>query len=1229
MSEGRQASRRASPGPESILRGRFRIERTLGEGGFGSVFEAYDLLRGVSVALKTVHSTEHLLRLKREFRSLAELEHRNLIELFELHGEGSEWFFTMELVKGPSLREHLEMVAPHRSGVVTLTQTISQQSQTPPTPLGSRRAWSEAIIDSSGERSPANVEKLRSALAQIASGLSYLHAAGKLHLDVKPSNVLVSEDARVVLADFGLARDRTDPTEPPPSPDEIVLFGTPLYMAPEQAIGAPLSPAADAYSLGVLLYEALTGQVPFNGTTSIVLAAKQLRPIAVRSLHADAPEDLATLCDALLAPQPEERATIERVLEVVGERSAYEVQPERLELVGREREHGALRAMLAQIAAHPQPLLAVIDAPSGGGKSALVRAFCEAVRSEKTTVLTARCRVDEWVEFEAVDAIVDQLSALSGAVAPELGLLFATVASSHEPVVVADRAEARRLGFRAFRSALRRVSERAPVVLWIDDAQWGSVDSGAILAEALRGPEAPAVLLVCTMRTGASAPMIERIVQESGVEQRTITLSPLDDQSASALIDQCASEISAEQRQAIVASAKGNPFFLTELAARTTPGSATDVDADVRARIERLSDSARRVLAAVSLAGRPMARGAIAQIAMIDGERELRAINELRAGRFVTVFRRDGVEQLDVWHDRVRDNALATMPTGAARVLHWQIAQFLIAQRESDALAIAHHLDCSDHRAEAARWAIRAANRAAEHGAFDAAARAFERALALEEPVGEARSALLATIAEHWALAGRAELAANAFELAALDAAPSKALALRERAASLLLGAGHIERGLTMMRAVLGAVGERLPRSRVEVLARLGVARAKLLARGLRFDRRNEGRSAPRELVRIDALHSVAAGLSLVDTVAGAYFSSVHLLEALRAGEPRRIAIALSTEQCFLAGRGGLFAERDERAVGELLARLADELDEPDIHARVHFARGTAAFLRASFDTAIAELTAALAHWKAVANVEHERSTCEHFILAARTWIGQHAIVEAQLPEVLQRARDAGDLYAETTIETAIGHIPWLVRAQPDRARALLDRSIARWSSDGFFVQHYDELVASVDVDLYRDHGCGERALVRLQRGWSGIERSLLRNVQVIRVESDYARGRAIIAALCGATPPNRPSLMRELSSIHRAMLRGETPWAIGLAHCVGAALAMEAGERRRAISALDRATGALAVANIQGYRAAALLYRATLTNERARAEQARDELRAQGVREPDRFALAFVPGRR
>src|SRR5205807_2262872 len=139
-------------------------------------------------------------------------------------------------------------------------------------------------------------------------GVNFLHAAGRLHRDIKPGNVLVGREGRVVLLDFGLAAE-LDRTGHHLSLQPRIL-GTIAYMAPEQAACLPVCPASDWYAVGAMLYEALTGRPPFVGAPmEILLRKQQLDARPPRDLAPDAPEDLALLCEALLRRDPAGRPT--------------------------------------------------------------------------------------------------------------------------------------------------------------------------------------------------------------------------------------------------------------------------------------------------------------------------------------------------------------------------------------------------------------------------------------------------------------------------------------------------------------------------------------------------------------------------------------------------------------------------------------------------------------------------------------------------------------------------------------------------------------------------------------------------------------------------------------------------------------------------------------------------------------------------------------------------------
>ena len=253
--------------PQFPRTSRFERVSLLGRGANGVVFRALDRETGQEVALKSLSSpgAEQAYRLKAEFRSLARITHQNLVQLEELFVSGGDCFFTMELLHGGTLADFVAAI----DGV-------------PRPPL-----WSEAAL-----------ARLRGVTLQLVSGIAALHGAGKLHRDIKPTNIMVTDEGRAVLVDFGLCAelrlmDRA----------RHHLAGTLLYMAPEQAWGKPLTPAADWYALGAVLYEALVGRRPFEGAGSRLLVEKE-KPTEVPADHAG---PLAELAAALLHPDPARR----------------------------------------------------------------------------------------------------------------------------------------------------------------------------------------------------------------------------------------------------------------------------------------------------------------------------------------------------------------------------------------------------------------------------------------------------------------------------------------------------------------------------------------------------------------------------------------------------------------------------------------------------------------------------------------------------------------------------------------------------------------------------------------------------------------------------------------------------------------------------------------------------------------------------------------------------------
>ena len=351
---------------------RFRLVRFIGRGGMGVVYEAFDEVNGIPVAVKLlpIVSPDLLLRFKREFRTVADVRHPNLVRLGELVSDGSQWFFTMELVNGIDLATYVRGADPARlAGAKAAGPGAGVPRSGPTLPGGPARDLDGTI--GVGYRE----DRLRLTLAQLARALAALHAAGCVHRDVKPTNVLVTPEGRAVLLDFGLVRESSTETT-------FTGAGTPEYMAPEQVAQAAVTGAADWYALGVILFELLTGQLPFRGLSHEILYRKQYgRPPKVAEIAREAPADLAALCDGLLEPDPQLRWSVARVLEVLAGPPPARTSPRSVSRSESSASRPTKRP--AKLAAKRGPSL---SAPAGGAS-----AGAETASTSSTRATDQRC----------------------------------------------------------------------------------------------------------------------------------------------------------------------------------------------------------------------------------------------------------------------------------------------------------------------------------------------------------------------------------------------------------------------------------------------------------------------------------------------------------------------------------------------------------------------------------------------------------------------------------------------------------------------------------------------------------------------------------------------------------------------------------------------------------------------------------------------------------------------
>jgi serine/threonine protein kinase len=761
---------------------RFAVRRRLGKGGFGVVYEAFDHRRNAPVALKTLlrFDSSALLRFKKEFRAMADISHPNLISLYDLVAEGDKWFFTMELIDGRNLLEYVRGIAADSDSRPTMDSSIRptldesspefpSTGMTPRKSSGTRTPGEAATPAPTAANVVLDIDRLRASFAQLAEGVCVLHEAGMLHRDLKPSNVLVTREGRVVLLDFGLVAN-LDVTEMSTS---INIVGTPQYMSPEQSSGHPVTEATDWYSVGIMLYEAITGMPPFAGRFQEMLEKKRFAaPTPPGELVAGLPEDLNALCCELLHREPAARPRGREVARRLGHglvvvRPAEPAPSAKGSLfMGREQHLAALEDAF-QASMQDKSVTVHVHGKSGAGKTSLVHRFLRdlRLREKELVLLTGRCYEQESVPYKALDSVIDDLSVHlkrlppleAGRLMPRdvlaLARLFpvlreveAVATTRHKAAEIPNTQELRRRAAAALREILTRMADQGPLVLFIDDLQWGDLDSGVLLNELLRPPDAPSLLLLVTYRSeeATSSPLVQMLLKSraSGAataEVRELEVAELTSQQAQELAAALLGKhraASGTRAETIARESGGNPFFLKELARHSAAGGEagageTTLEELLRSRYARLPEEARTLLEVIAVAGQPMEIGVASRACGLVAE-EHPAVDLLRGNRLVrtrtTVERRE----IEVYHDRIRQTLVKQLSAETLTAHHHRLAWALKSSGRADPEMLAVHFKGAGDIERAFPYAKLAAGQAAEALAFDRAARLYRLALELQ-----------------------------------------------------------------------------------------------------------------------------------------------------------------------------------------------------------------------------------------------------------------------------------------------------------------------------------------------------------------------------------------------------------------------------------------------------------------------------------------------------------------
>lgn len=1235
-------SRRRRPALDFVGTTRFEIIRHLGTGGMGSVYEALDCELDAPVALKRLDrlEPERLIRFKREFREFQNLSHPNLVRLRELFSDGSEWFFSMELLDGV---DFLEYVRP--SVNVDMIRSLADTETETQTATPTARTITEAqprhhTRPARFVRGPLDEERLRRALPQLVLGIMALHDAGKLHCDIKPSNVLVTREGRVVVLDYGVAVDLHDSKREG-------LLGTVAYMAPEQAAGQTTGPAADWYAVGVVLYETLTGRRPHEGTTLEILDAKQAGDgPSPRELAPAAPDDLCSLCEELMLLDPDMRPSGAQVLARLGaEPSSRHRRPRSPGFVGRNAQLAALEAAYRQSRERAQ--LVVVYGESGVGKSAVVRHFIEELRRDEphAVALTGTCYERESVPYKAFDGVIDALGeyfdrlgvadalqllpdniALVAHAFPVLWGSSAVQAATASTAMVRpmDPREQRNRLFAAVRDALRRVGEVAPLVVAIDDLQWADADSRALLSELLAEPAAPRMLLVATVRTDSAADgSLERL--QLGDFARGAARLPIErmlpDEArdlAARLVRESGGGRSELDPDLIARAADGHPLFLDALVRHAASGGNSSpprisLDDVLWARIAPLPSDARRVLELVAVASGRIAQEAVGVAASLPFSVLSDHVALLRTSHLLATSGDRPRDQVAPYHDQIRRAVLARVAPTGQREHHRRLAEALEATNHIDPEALTVHWRECGELANAARFARLAGDKAMSALAFDRAAAFYEQCIALLG--SSAPHDIIMHYAQALANAGRGGEAGTQYLLAAERASASESTELRRRAAEQLLRSGHVDQGLAALQHVCQPLGLKVTTTPKAALASLLYRRALVRARGLSFRERDETEVAASDLQKIDICWSVSAGLGLIDTIRGADFQSRQLLLALRAGEPYRVVRALAMETAYASAGGTATRARTEKLLRASEA-LASRIDRPHAIALTRWAAGMAAFLQGRWRDGFALSTQAEVLLRdECTGATWELDTARFMALWSAFYRGDIRELQRRIPALLLECEVRGDLYAATNLRTAMTPFLALVDDDPARSRAEAKDAITRWSRQGIHLQHCNAMFGHVQAALYE--GAVTEARERIEHEFPNVERAMLLWVQQIRVRATHFRACARAAAgdIAGA-----------LDDIRRLEHEG-APWAHALAVLVRASIVQ--ADRARELAMLRSAVSELDACDLGLYAGAARRRLALVETGSADALSVRaadDALLARGVRNPARMTAMLAP---
>jgi hypothetical protein len=1178
LSQSRIASALFGGDPKPVDVGPYRLVRRIGAGGMGVVFEAIHGETGQRLALKMLQEAGFgaMQRLKREFRVLSDLHHPNLVRFHELSLDAATPYLTMELIDGQSVFDHVRP-----GGLLTVT-------------------------------------RVRSVLCQLVEAVDFLHAQGVVHRDLKPSNLLVTRDGRLVVLDFGLAR-LLDAEE------SGSTSGTPRYMAPERLWGMPADEASDWYSVGAIMSETLAG------TPWVCSSPGQAEPLHSNdpTLHA-----LTALCTRLVAPEPTDRPRADELREALGLSGAtrathpLRVFDDSVLFVGRDAELATLRCVFAGVCTD-QAAIVLLHGEPGIGKTALARRFlADQGTAQNARVLTGRCYESELIPYNAFDGVMeglasivarlrdDERSRIARFATPELLRLFPAL----QPAFARGATTARTAGdnatdvrslreraFAALRDLLRALAKQQPLVMHLDDLQWGDRDSAELLSELFIPSGLERVLLLVGFRTSdaAHSPCLQILRQPQARATSFVTelqLNKLDDSAALELVSTLGgARFSRQELLDLSREAAGSPLFLRALI-EAQPGAGRSSEsllgmaALLHAALSQLSPAEREYLELVALCGRPVARDLLLQVGpSVIGQQNV--LDALSALKHMALIRSVPGQALECLHDRVRELVVEQLPDLRRTARHLALAQAAEQCAERDPEFLAFHYRGAGRLSDAALHAQVAGDRAFAAFAFENAVRLYTLALRCLE--GSRPPLLLEKLADANASTGRCGQAAPLYLEASQSAKLEKVTALRLRAAQTYFQAGDRAQGWAVTDLLLRSAGVRPARTPIGKFVS-AYTRLLWLRTTWRLDlARRRGGSSPAERLRADICFTLGQSLHTIDPPLATLLILHMLPSALRDESEGRRARALAYYAAFLAMLH-LGSRSHQDQLFDRASELAARSTEPDTRHWVLFLRTITAHNRTQFAQAL--------RWIQLTSRDVDDRCIESRWLRDELILGTCAmlVLTGRLQELTPHAQqlerltfDSGNVLHYRHMRAQLCFL-WLAQGAPDKVRhEVLQHPPPERAED---MGQVDAFNIWLHVHLHLFSGDNQAAFAEIEARWP-----LLKAVGYPSLDP-WATGlhlvRATAALACLGSQSERAANRCVRASLNR-LRRHPGPFATPAARLIEAGLLHARGDLTAAAPAYGVAADAFESASMLGYAAAARSRQAELTGGR-RAETLR-----------------------